>query len=456
MKRLLLLIALACTATASASVSSASGASKSVAPFTVDVGFSKYQRLGSDGYLVKTIRARGRDVKPGSVRVSCSRKFCGSLYRRSKPRRSGGARRVTFSNVRWVVSKRRYFRVKVLPRTSSRVGLFADVFSPDEYNSRFSIGRVGCVRKSGRVARCPAGARLPIITRKSAQPQSPVYPGGDELAVAPRGLGKLTLFTRGRDGACWWRDYDVASGWTGWNSLGGSIQGAPSAVFRAGGIDLFATSDSGGAAGSLMTLRRNMDGSWGAWRDLGGQIVGGPAAVSRNSDRIDLFARSTSDGLLHRTSTDGVNWNSWAAVGATKTYASPSAVKASSGNIHVVYRSPTGSVWRRIREADGAWQPSDELGGTTDQVPAITQTRSGHLSLFILDTNRRISWRDYNSTVWGAWAPFSSTGAAFQGSPVAGSWGEEHMVVLARDLQSTLHQRVHAAGSWSTWHAVGN
>lgn len=456
MARRYLLPVLACVLAANAMAPPASAAKKTVSPFTVKVGFGKYQKLGSDGYLVRTIRIRGRDVRPGNVRVSCRRKFCGSLYRRSKPRRSARPRLITYSKVRWVVSKRKYFRVTLLPRTSSRIGLFADVFSPDEYNAGFTVGRVGCVSRSGRSTQCPASATLPIVTRRSAQPQSPVYPGGDELAVVHRGAGKLTLFTRGKDGACWWRDYDIASGWTAWQSLGGAMQGAPAAVFRSGGIDLFVTSDNGGAVGSLLSARRGADGSWGAWLDLGGQIVGGPAAVSRDSDRVDLFARSTDDRLIHRTSSNGVSWNAWSAVGETRTYSSPSAVKTIVGNIHVVYRSSVGSVWRRVLPPGSTWQPSDELGNTTDSAPTVTQTRDGHLAVFILDSSRKISLREYNSPNWGAWTPFSSADVAFQGSPAAASWGEEHMVVLARDMQSRLFQRELTAGLWSAWHGLGN
>lgn len=434
----------------------ASAAKRAVAPFTVSVKFSNYQKLGSDGFLVKTIRVRGRDVRPGRLRVACSRKFCGSLYRNSKPRRTSRPRVIRYSNVRWVVSKRRHFRVTLLPRTAARVGLFADVFSPDEYNRGFTVGRVGCVKKSGRTTACPPGIKLPAITRRSAPTQAPVYPGGAELAVVGRGAGKLTLFTRGKDGACWWRDYEPGVGWSAWRSLGGPIQGAPSAVYRSGGLDLFATSDNGTADGSLLTIRRSPDGEWGQWRDLGGLAVGGPAAASLASDRIDLFARSANNSLLHRSSVDGSSWGAWAAVGATKIYSSPSAVKAAgSGNIYVAFRSQTGSIWHRKMTSNLAWEPSVELGGTTDASPAITQGRPGHLALFAVDVNRKIGIREYAET-WANWATLSVGTQTFQGSPTAGSWGAEHMMIAARDLQSTIHTREFAAGSWSAWRTLGN
>jgi Repeat of unknown function (DUF346) len=63
--------------------------------------------------------------------------------------------------------------------------------------------------------------------------------------------------------------------------------------------------------GSDSTLQHKwFDGStWNDWETLGGTLTASPAAVSWGSSRIDVFARSTNNMLVHRWFDGG--WNDW-------------------------------------------------------------------------------------------------------------------------------------------------
>src|SRR6202035_3085363 len=80
---------------------------------------------------------------------------------------------------------------------------------------------------------------------------------------------------------------------TNWESLGGQISEAPTAVsWGENRLDLFARGTDNAV------WHKWWDGSnWGGWESLGGQITGPVTAVSWGENRLDLFARGTDNAV---------------------------------------------------------------------------------------------------------------------------------------------------------------
>ena len=98
--------------------------------------------------------------------------------------------------------------------------------------------------------------------------------------------------------------------WSDWEDLGGSFTSAPSvASWSVKRLDVFAQS-----SGQTL-LHLAYDGkSWYPADDLGPAIVDGPGAVARGPDRLDIFVRGTDNQLWQRPGCNGawVGYFRWA------------------------------------------------------------------------------------------------------------------------------------------------
>ena len=115
---------------------------------------------------------------------------------------------------------------------------------------------------------------------------------GTGPAVCAQDPTSLDVFMQGADHALWHEQYQSASGWSAWGSLGGYLTSSPAAVSPASGvIDVFVR----GSNGALW--QRTYNGGWSRWENLGGKLTSSPTALSRSSGTIDVFVRGR-DGTL--------------------------------------------------------------------------------------------------------------------------------------------------------------
>jgi hypothetical protein len=121
--------------------------------------------------------------------------------------------------------------------------------------------------------------------------------GAPSVVLVPPGVlsssqtEELAVFGRGTDNALWWT-HQTASGWTGWQSLGGGLTSKPgvaASVFGDHGkLAVFARGTDG-----LMWYKSLGSSGWGAWKYLGGGnlLAGtGPAAAYDNNGHLLLTA----------------------------------------------------------------------------------------------------------------------------------------------------------------------
>ena len=86
-----------------------------------------------------------------------------------------------------------------------------------------------------------------------------------------------------------------ASGWSGWESLGGVLTSGPGVCsWSSGRLDVFVR----GTDNALW--HKWFSNGWSGWESLGGVLTSDPAAVSWGPNRIDVFVRGTDNALWHK------------------------------------------------------------------------------------------------------------------------------------------------------------
>jgi hypothetical protein len=100
-----------------------------------------------------------------------------------------------------------------------------------------------------------------LIERARALVQPPAPRGG---AGAVFENGRYHVFGISPGGVLYQNTWN--SGWSGWQSLGGTVAGTPAVTYHSGRFDVFAESPSG------VMYQKTYNGSWGSWRSLGGSF----------------------------------------------------------------------------------------------------------------------------------------------------------------------------------------
>jgi hypothetical protein len=149
--------------------------------------------------------------------------------------------------------------------------------------------------------------------------------GGSPLKGAPTvvswGADRIDIFVRSWDGSIKHKLWDGVFPWKpsqlDWYDVGGPINtnrpgtsDPPAAVaWSKGRLDVFIRGQKDGAV--YHNYGNGSPGSWSGWQSLGGKIQGPPTVVSWGTNRLDIFARGMDDGVWHKW-WDGVPpWKGW-------------------------------------------------------------------------------------------------------------------------------------------------
>lgn len=198
--------------------------------------------------------------------------------------------------------------------------------------------------------------------------------GGPRFAAPPAITadreGRLWVFARDAEGVVHANVRQDNIGWSGWQSLGGTITDGPSACLDAGGRVVVFGRGTDGAV-----WHKWLDGAtWSAWTSLGGGVRHAPSAALTRAGRLTVFAVGTDNALWHRFHDGG--WSDWISLEGQLT-ASPAAVVDGVGMLRVFGRGTDGALW--TRHHDLQWRPWQSLGGGLASAPAAAADRSGRL-----------------------------------------------------------------------------
>ncbi len=159
---------------------------------------------------------------------------------------------------------------------------------------------------------------------------------------------RLEIFVRGQDNTIWhiWQTAP-SNGWSGWENMGGNKTSDPTAIInRDGRMEVFARGTDNALYRKIQSW---VNGPWwplfSGWDSLGGVILGAPA-VARNADgRLEVFARGTDGAIWHRwqISPSG-GWSDWNSLGGVLT-TEPVVAQNVDGRLQLFARGLDGSLW---------------------------------------------------------------------------------------------------------------
>jgi hypothetical protein len=272
-----------------------------------------------------------------------------------------------------------------------------------------------------------------------------------------------------------------SSGGLDWESLGGSIDSAPAAIYIAqtqafhvygrgyGGTllqyvngtwqDLGAppsgVTESPGASmrggevthhvavrgGDSHMYQRWFDGRrWSEWENRGGDLASGPALASWNAGRLDCFALGMFGNLIHSYWDVSFGWAPWEDLSPRLPFRydiqfAPAAVSWGDNRIDV-FAVRMGDNHMLHSYWDGqAWYGWEDMGGVLSASPVAISRGPGRLDVFARGSDAAIYHRGWNGQRWSDWLGFR--GRPISSAPAAASAGE-HIELYARGDDSAL------------------
>jgi peptidoglycan hydrolase-like protein with peptidoglycan-binding domain len=262
--------------------------------------------------------------------------------------------------------------------------------------------------------------------------------------------GRLEAFVRGTDGALWhiWQT-KPNNGWSGWHSLGGVIQGAPTVGRNADGrLEVFARGTDGALWHIWQTKPNN---GWSGWASLGGWIVN-PVVGSNADGRLEVFAQGADGALWHIWQTKPNNgWSGWASLGGTLT--SPvSVARNADGRLEVFVRGTDGAVWHIWQtKPNNGWSRWSSRGGVIIGRPAVGPNADGRLEIFARGTDNAL-WHMWQTAPNNGWSGWASLGGIID-QPSVASNADGRLEVFVRGADNALWHiwQTRPNNGWSGW-----
>lgn len=204
----------------------------------------------------------------------------------------------------------------------------------------------------------------------------------------------------------------------------------------------------GGGAPELWNLLQTKFGT--GWTSIGGVTTSDSAAASWGASRIDVFARSSSNGLLHNA-WNGTSWLGWETLDGYLT-ASPDAVSPTSGRVDVFTRAGDNAIWHKWWTGT-AWSAWQSLGGNVGTGPAASSWGANRLDVFVVGVDNAMYHKFWDGT---AWHPWESLGGYVASDPAVVSWGANRLDVFVRGTDNRLyHKAWDSTAGWHAWESLG-
>jgi hypothetical protein len=181
-----------------------------------------------------------------------------------------------------------------------------------------------------------------------------------------------------------------------------------------------------------------------------------PVVLSRDSNRLDVFARSGTDSALFLERT-GSTWQGWEPLGGILASGMAAAAWASN-RLDIFVRGVDGALYQRWRDGatGGTWQPGSalwkSLGGVLTSPPSAVSLGVNRLDVFVRGADSALWHRWWNGTTWSGWQWF---GGRLTSRPVAVAWGPNRLDVFARGPDNALWHRCWDGSSLSAWQSLG-
>ena len=226
--------------------------------------------------------------------------------------------------------------------------------------------------------------------------------GLDRPVVGTNADGRLELFTVGRDVAqneAWhiWQDPAMPTGWSAWESLGGSPGGLDVGQNADGRLELFATLGDGTPGGPTGVLHRWQTSPNGGWSVVQSWVptLTGPIRRLSQTTRGTTFAWGAAG--LFRSEDAGLTWASLPTPPATPP--APTFVAVDPSDSRTIFAAAAGQV-HKTTDAGATWTPVLPTG--TLQVLAIAVSPADPNLVFVALAQFSASFQVHRSLDGGA------------------------------------------------------
>ncbi len=230
-------------------------------------------------------------------------------------------------------------------------------------------------------------------------------------------------FFAGRDRALWATVYQPGRGWSAPVSLGGTVQGQPSAVTTATGMMVLFR----GAYGGRLHYATASGGNWSAVQELSmGPLGTAPRAVSTDRGGVYVFWRGVNPQQLWSARyAPASGWHGPALL-ASGLGSQPSPAVSGAKTVNVFWKGTDGRLWQMSRGSSSSWSsPSPVSMGQIGAAPHATAQHSGEIDVF---------WGGATpGSVWhGTYTPGSGWG-----SPQRAGGGMDGQLIVVGSTPST-------------------
>ncbi len=178
--------------------------------------------------------------------------------------------------------------------------------------------------------------------------------------------GRLQVFTIGTDYQPWTRSQLAGGGWSNWAGMGGDFSGPMAVVTNTNGrMQLFGRSVSRALYHKTQVAPNG--GFPTAWTSGGGALTVNLNARRSIDGRVEVLSRGTNNQayIISQTSPGGP-MGAWTGLLGLSIASGVASVSTDEG-FEVFARGADGSVYRRVRSTTGEWSPWEFI---TDQVNA--------------------------------------------------------------------------------------
>lgn len=208
------------------------------------------------------------------------------------------------------------------------------------------------------------------------------------------------------------------------------------------------------------------NGDWSSWSSLGGPFQPGIAVLPNADSQLEVFAVSSTNGILwhsHQTGTNSTEWTAWTELGGP---VEPPVV-ASRNPQGCLELFALGAQNRSVRycyqiSPRGAWSEWTDLGGNIGSSLAAARNRNGRLELFGIDGNSHTLAHCFqpDTNTPALWSPWSSLGGRIADGFAVGQNVLGRLEVFAVNLTNHAVQRIcqKSPGDserWTSWQDFG-
>ncbi len=228
-----------------------------------------------------------------------------------------------------------------------------------------------------------------------------------------------------------------ATGWSGYNRLGGVITSDPAVGRNADGrMEVFVR----GTDNALYSIWQTTPSSgWAGYQRLGGVLTSDPVVVRNADGRLEVFVRGTDQSLWHIWQTAPNNgWSGYHRLGGTLT-SNIAVGQNADGRLEVFVRGTDNALWHMWQVTpNGDWSGWESLGGILTSDPTVARNRDGRLEVFVRGTDNAL-YHIWQTAPNSGWSSYGRLGGVLTSNIAVGQNADGRLEAFVRGTDNALY-----------------